>query len=198
MPEKEIFIRLRTRVQELPEEDYRRIVEVMRRGFACCRFSGCYCEADIEVNDGIITVDNSMVWHSFKLAENLKNCRKIIIFGVTAGSEIVERTRMAFSGSGASEGAIFDAVGSESVEAATDALEDYLRRQYIRTGQLMVKHRFSPGYGDWPLEAQRDIFKTIPMGEIGVKLAPELIMAPEKSITAVIGILNPGDAKNNE
>ena len=36
------------------------------------------------------------------------------------------------------------------------------------------------------------------MDKIGVKLSPELIMAPEKSITAVIGIINPGDAKDNE
>ena len=112
--------------------------------------------------------------------------------------EIVERSIAAFDNAVASEGAIFDAVGSESVEAAADALEDYLRRQYARTGQVLVKRRFSPGYGDWALTAQKDIFNILPMDKIGVKLSPELIMAPEKSITAVIGIINPGDAKDNE
>lgn len=192
MPEKEIFIRLRTRVQSLPEADYRRIVEIMRRGFGYCRFRGCFCEADIAVADGAITLDGGVVWRSEKLAANLADCRKAIIFGVTAGSEIVKRSLAAFEVSGASEGTIFDAVGSESVEAAADALEDYLRRQYARTGQALVKRRFSPGYGDWPLAAQKDIFTILPMAEIGVKLSPELIMAPEKSITAVIGIANPG------
>lgn len=198
MPEKEIFIRLRTRMQDLPESDYRRIVEIMRRGFGYCRFRGCFCEADIKVADGVITLNDAVTWKSEKLSANLADCRKLIIFGVTAGREIVERSIAAFDNAVASDGAIFDAVGSESVEASADALEDYLRRQYARTGQVLVKRRFSPGYGDWALTAQKDIFNILPMDKIGVKLSPELIMAPEKSITAVIGIINPGDAKDNE
>ena len=146
----------------------------------------------------MITLNDAVTWKSEKLSANLADCRKLIIFGVTAGREIVERSIAAFDNAVASEGAIFDAVGSESVEAAADALEDYLRRQYARTGQVLVKRRFSPGYGDWALTAQKDIFNILPMDKIGVKLSPELIMAPEKSITAVIGIINPGDAKDNE
>lgn len=198
MPEKEIFIRLHTRVQDLPGEDYRRIVAIMRRGFSYCHFSGCFCEADISVSGEVISFGDSVSWHSAKLADNLAGCRKMIIFGVTAGSEIIKRVREAFNGSAVSDGAIFDAVGSEAVEAAADALEDYLRRQYARTGRVLARWRFSPGYGDLSLAAQRDIFKILPMDKIGVRLAPELIMAPEKSITAVIGIINPGGAGSNE
>ena len=139
--------------------------------------------------------DKSRNLYGLNFARSTKKPQLLLCEGYM---DVIALHQAGFDNAVASDGAIFDAVGSESVEASADALEDYLRRQYARTGQVLIKRRFSPGYGDWALTAQKDIFNILPMDKIGVKLSPELIMAPEKSITAVIGIINPGDAKDNE
>ena len=64
-----------------------------------------------------------------------------------------------------------------------------------RTGDLSrgkglhARPRFSPGYGDFPLEVQRDFERILEMPKtIGVTLSDSLLMTPTKSITAVIGL----------
>jgi cobalamin-dependent methionine synthase I len=49
--------------------------------------------------------------------------------------------------------------------------------------------RYSPGYGDLPLEMQREIIRALDCGRtIGVTLTESLLMQPSKSVTAVIGM----------
>ena len=57
------------------------------------------------------------------------------------------------------------------------------------TRALVCTPRFSPGYGDLPLEAQRDFFRILDCGRhIGVSLGESLLMSPTKSVTAVFGL----------
>ena len=51
-----------------------------------------------------------------------------------------------------------------------------------------MRPRFSPGYGDVSLEVQKDFFRLLPCQRIGLTLMDTLIMSPEKSVTAFIGI----------
>ena len=49
------------------------------------------------------------------------------------------------------------------------------------------KPRFSPGFGDFPLETQRGIIPLLSTEKrIGVILSESCIMSPRKSVTAVI------------
>ena len=49
--------------------------------------------------------------------------------------------------------------------------------------------RFSPGYGDLPLEFQREIFRALDVPRrIGVSLGSSCLMSPSKSVTAIVGI----------
>ena len=49
--------------------------------------------------------------------------------------------------------------------------------------------RFSPGYGDVPLEVQSDIFKILDCPKnIGVTLTDALLMTPTKSVSAIVGV----------
>jgi hypothetical protein len=43
--------------------------------------------------------------------------------------------------------------------------------------------RISPGYGGWPLTAQKAIFARLPHDAIGVRLLPSMLMVPQKSVT---------------
>ncbi|NIM11635.1 MAG: hypothetical protein GTO45_06040, partial [Candidatus Aminicenantes bacterium] len=48
--------------------------------------------------------------------------------------------------------------------------------------------RYSPGYCDWPISEQCEIFKILPHETIGVELSEDSFMSPRKSVSGVIGI----------
>ena len=63
-----------------------------------------------------------------------------------------------------------------------------LRAGFRKEG-LALRPRFSPGYGDLPLEFQRDFFRILrPQRRIGVTLTDACLMVPSKSVTALVGI----------
>lgn len=52
-----------------------------------------------------------------------------------------------------------------------------------------MRPRFSPGYGDFPLECQQGIAAALELSKrIGVMLTDRLMMTPSKSVTAVMGL----------
>lgn len=54
---------------------------------------------------------------------------------------------------------------------------------------VRLKPRFSAGYGDLPLEVQKDIFRVLDCPrKIGLTLNDSLLMSPTKSVTAIVGI----------
>lgn len=81
---------------------------------------------------------------------------------------------------------MMDACGSAYVEAACDAAERELAATY--PGQYLTD-RFSPGYGDLPLDVQQGMLAGLnAMRRIGVTALPSCLMNPSKSVTAVIGL----------
>ena len=51
-----------------------------------------------------------------------------------------------------------------------------------------MRWRFSPGYGDWPLEQQPEMVRLAESEKIGVHLSDASMLVPRKSITAIIGL----------
>jgi cobalamin-dependent methionine synthase I len=87
------------------------------------------------------------------------------------------------------EAVIADAVGGECADAAMDFLQKQASAELARQGMRMAEFRFSPGYGDWTLEAQKFFFEILPMEEMGIRLHESMLMIPEKSVTATAGIV---------
>ncbi len=79
-----------------------------------------------------------------------------------------------------------DACGSAYVEQACDGLE---REIADRCPGLYLTDRFSPGYGDLPLDVQPGLLRAL-NGEkrLGVFAGPSFLLNPMKSVTAVIGL----------
>lgn len=54
---------------------------------------------------------------------------------------------------------------------------------------MYTRPRFSPGYGDLPINMQKDIFAALDCPrKIGLSLNESLLMSPSKSVTAIIGV----------
>ena len=81
--------------------------------------------------------------------------------------------------------ALLDALGSVYVEAACDAAE---REILARFPGMYLTDRFSPGYGDLPLTVQPTLMALAGAERLGVTLTDSLLMNPQKSVTALIGI----------
>ena len=85
---------------------------------------------------------------------------------------------------------MLQALGAERIEALCDSFCDFLAAEYA---PLTVRQRFSPGYGDLPLQNQRAFFDALQCHrEIGLYLNESLLMSPTKSVTAIVGI-GPGE-----
>ena len=83
---------------------------------------------------------------------------------------------------------MLQAIGAERIEALCDIFEQDIKQELTNNGYT-VKPRFSAGYGDIPLELQRDIVSVLDcQRKIGITLNESLVMSPSKSVTAIIGI----------
>ena len=121
------------------------------------------------------------------IRRHLSGCGKVIVLAVTIGAEIDRTTERLFSSSSRSA-VVFDSAASCLVESLADDVCDELQRKY---GPLTA--RFSCGYGDFPLAAQRDICALLRADtRIGLCVDAGGSLVPRKSITALLGVKGGG------
>lgn len=121
------------------------------------------------------------------LARNLARCSKIIIFASTIGPQVdslIKKSSLIDS----ANGAIMQACGAMFIESYVDNLNKLIQTDSMQNG-LKTHPRFSPGYGDVDLSVQKEFFRILPCTQrLGLTLMDSMIMAPEKSVTAFIGL----------
>lgn len=123
---------------------------------------------------------------SRSLERNLKDCEKVILFAATLGSQ-VDVLLQRYGKIQMSRAVVLQAASVAMLETFCDEKNEALKQEYLETGWYL-RPRFSPGYGDFPLECQRQLVPALELGKrIGVTLTDSLLMAPSKSVTAVIG-----------
>lgn len=118
----------------------------------------------------------------------LAGCEGAVAFCATLGAEAEALLRRA-QVRDLAEAVVLDACASAAVEAVCDGLCTALARRFA---PLFLTDRFSPGYGDMPLDAQRALCRFLDTERrVGVTLTEGGLMLPQKSVTAVMG-LSPG------
>ncbi len=118
------------------------------------------------------------------IARRLAGCKEIYLLAATAGIA-VERETIRLSARSAGEALLFDTAATCAVESYAD---DVCRGLAAACGRKLTP-RFSCGYGDFPLEAQREICRILKTDtRIGVCCDEAFLLTPRKSITAVVGI----------
>ena len=119
-------------------------------------------------------------------ARHLAGCQAVYLACGTLGAGFDAFHRRASAVSGA-DALILQAVAAAMIEDWMDAIEDDIRRE-LAPGEKLVA-RYSPGYGDFPLAAQRALVALLDAPrKVGVSLTSSLLLAPSKSVTAVIGV----------
>ena len=152
------------------------------KGVVNCKFSAVLSSVS-HYENGFIDIGFGK-FQSHALSENLKDCNKAYIFAVTLGLG-VDRLLNKYSLTSPAGYFILDGLSSSMAEAATDKAEKNIR------GSFPCRPRFSPGYGDLPLEIQPDILRLLNAEKLlGITINNALLMSPKKSVTAIMGIKN--------
>lgn len=118
------------------------------------------------------------------LEKNLSGCREVVLLASTVGVEL-DRLIARYSHLSPTKALLVQAIGAERIEALCDRFCADLAAQRA----LTARPRFSPGYGDLPLQAQQQIFALLDCPRtIGLFLNESLLMSPSKSVTAFLGL----------
>ena len=137
-------------------------------------------------NPNIKLKDTIFQIQSKDLYNNLKNCHKVYLLACTLGPQVdslIRKTQFTDQ----VMAAVFQATGAMYIEEVVDFVNNQIN-QIEKGKNKSTRPRFSPGFGDVSLEVQKDFFSLLPCSKIGLTLMDTLIMAPEKSVTAFVGI----------
>lgn len=152
-------------------------------------YSVCFCEVAVDIAEPSIGEIDMSFTHvkSTALTKNLTGCKAAVIFAATVGTPL-DRLITKYSKLSPAKAVIMQAIGAERIESLCDVFCDELSKE-VRSRSLEIRPRFSPGYGDLPLEMQRDIFRLLdPVRRIGLTLGETLLMSPTKSVSAIVGL----------
>ncbi len=121
------------------------------------------------------------------LAIALKEADYAVFMAATLGIGI-DRLIYKFSYDNIAKAHICDSVATERIEALCDAFCRELDSDFLIEG-YETGFRYSPGYGDLPIEFQKEIFSLlVPNKYIGLTLNDSLMMSPSKSVSAIVAV----------
>lgn len=162
------------------------IEDAGKQCLSCSRPAYIYKLFDISHDHEKVNIQNSSLSFEGKsIYKHLKGCSKCAIMAVTIGAGFDSRLTI-MQQSDPTKAVIFNSCGSALIEQVCDAVEQEILE---KTGMNKHNFRFSPGYGDLPLETQKTIFRVLsPEKTAGINLTPTNLLIPVKSVTAILGL----------
>lgn len=142
----------------------------------------------------LYTPDGSaIILQGASIGRHLQGCCKAAVIAATVGEAIENQVTKFFAEGRYSFSVLLDAAATAAVEQTADAMEKNIKNEVQRQG-LAMQWRFSPGYGDWPIQQQTDILRLAQGEAIGISLTSSMMLLPRKSLTAIIGLYHPAAA----
>jgi len=137
-------------------------------------------------DDGIEVVGGAFKLTGDSIRKHLKGAKRAAFMCVTLGRDFdSEIEKMMILDPAA--GVILNAAGIAFIEKAADSLQKLIDETLSDGYHTGV--RFSPGYGDLPLESQSDFIRILNAEKYaGVRLNASFLMSPVKSVTAIAAI----------
>lgn len=124
---------------------------------------------------------------SKSLYHNLKGCKQIVVLGATLGVE-VDRLINQYEIVDITHALVAQACAAVMLEEYCDKMQEEIAQQLAQEN-LYLRPRFSPGYGDFSILHQKDILAMLEAPKkIGLTMTDGYMLAPTKSVTAVIGV----------
>lgn len=136
--------------------------------------------------DRVALADAGLFITGTQAVAHFADCTRVTLLAATLGSGIDGFLAELQQTAGAADAFIFNGIASAAAEHITEILDAIAVREIRRSAHYPTA-RFSPGYGDWPLEHQRQFVESISGERIGLSVTSHYLLQPVKSVTAVIG-----------
>lgn len=167
-------------MQELAETAVKELSEKIN-----CR--SVYAKFPLEVTDDEIIRFAGKEIKSHHLTLNLKGCQSVILFAATLGPE-VDKLIQKTSKINSAKAVMLQAGGAMFIEQYVELLQKHFRDEEVKNNNF-IRARYSPGYGDVGLDIQKIFFELLQCQKnLALTLNDSLIMSPEKSVTAFVGV----------
>ncbi len=178
---------------QLPDDTVCQMVEeVLQEILRVIKPKNVYQSYECSVQNGEVILQNGIqkegiAFRSRNLADNLAQCHKVILVAATLGVE-ADKLIGRYEIMNMAKASVAQACSAACIEAYCNLLQEEIRKQALDEG-FYLRPRFSPGYGDLPLEAQKTFFACVECTKrLGLTLTDSLLMYPTKSVTAFIGM----------
>ena len=136
-------------------------------------------------HDGVKLMHCTLALTGTAIAAHLKGCEKAVLLGATIGvgaDTLIRKMQI----EDMAKAVITDRLAGFAIERLCNELANIISDKY---SEYKTTTRFSPGYGDFPLEAQKGFSEVLRLPEsIGVYVSGSMTLTPSKSVTAVIGL----------
>lgn len=189
LPLANIYKRLgyRNGITALPKERQKETERIINDALPLISLKGCAAIDAVKKEGETIQIGNFSIT-SRLLASLLRDSNEIFLCAATAGEKIIKEIKDCAQND-LTRAVILDATASEMTDACFEWLINYHNRQLVRSGQRLTDKRISCGYADFAIENQKKIFCLLKLNKIGIDITQQFMLIPEKSATAVLGII---------
>lgn len=135
---------------------------------------------------GVEVLNSNLILEGRDIKEHLKYSKQCVVMAVTLGNLVDAKIRY-YEKFNLTKALILDACATTIIESACDEIQEEIRKEALKTN-LGITYRYSPGYGDFPIDIQKNILDILEaQKKIGLSVTENSILIPRKSVTAVIG-----------
>ncbi len=132
-----------------------------------------------------VRLEGGLLLPGADLKRHLAGCQQAAIFCATLGAEmdaLIRKNEQMDMG----RALALDCCASAAVEALCDQIEGEIQGKFPG---CFFPYRFSPGYGDLPLEIQGELLALLDAPRrVGLCANASALLTPRKSVTAILGI----------
>lgn len=122
------------------------------------------------------------------IEKHLEKSNVCVLIAASLGHEVDTRIRY-YEKISMTKALIMDACATAVIEEICDHVCEEIERD-LNDGSMALTSRFSPGYGDLPIDLQDDFLLTLDTRKsIGLTASSSSILIPRKSVTALAGII---------
>lgn len=145
-----------------------------------------YREAEVEFSgEGIYLTGLAIPLTGKSICKLLEGCTRAIVLAATVSAE-ADRLIREVSVTDMAAAVVADALCSAAIEQVCDRAEGEI---FGAMPKEQRTYRFSPGYGDLPIELQSNLLNYLnAQRRIGLSCTDSYLLTPTKSVTAIIGI----------
>ena len=121
------------------------------------------------------------------ISAQMQAATSVAVFVCTLGKSISVWSQELHTKGDSIKGYLVDILASVTIEKAVNSIHGQLEKK-MADRKLGVTNRYSPGYCDWPVSDQHNLFSLLPEDFCGIRLTESAMMAPVKSVSGIIGI----------